>query len=150
MLFQQKTVIKKVKILNIIKSFHSHRFIKFLTNGQPVRIDSWNGIENGKFASFSFWFFGWKKILVEHKNYHATKDSLYFVDVGIKLPFGLNSWEHHHIIKPYKDDTIIIDKIILFKSGRFKKYLIYPIMLFPVVIRKITYKIWFHIFIGND
>ena len=35
------------------------------------------------------------------------------------------------------------------KVNIFKKFFVYPLMLFPIVIRKVTYKIWFNLLEGR-
>ncbi|MBL52128.1 MAG: hypothetical protein CMG57_09250 [Candidatus Marinimicrobia bacterium] len=145
MIFQQRTVIKNKDVSNVISSFEDENFLKYLTFAQPVKIVEWNGIDNGKKASFLFWFFGWRKISVTHMNYVKRKNYLFFTDVGNSLPFGLNNWEHHHIVKTHYDGSIIIDKIFIDTDNLIKKYFFTPIMLFPILIRKITYKLWFYL-----
>ena len=65
------------------------------------------------------------------------------------LPFGLRSWKHRHVVRPYGSGALIIDQIYLEEKNILKKYFIYPLMLFPIIIRKITYKIWFNHFEGR-
>ena len=67
MQFIQQVKLTKTHPLDVIRSFHDKSFIQYLTAAQPVRIESWNGIDDDKEASFSFWFFGWRKIKVVHK-----------------------------------------------------------------------------------
>ena len=145
MVFQQKTVIKDKDVSNIIRSFENEKFLKYLIFGQPVKIVDWNGIDNGKKASFLFWFFGWRKISVIHRNYVKRKNYLYFTDVGKLLPFGLNNWEHHHIVKAHHNGSVIIDKIFIDTDNFIKKYFVTRLMLFPIILRKITYKLWFYL-----
>ena len=80
MLFEQKVILKGTDPLDVVRSFHDRRFVEFLTAMQPVKIQSWIGINNNMKASFSFWFFGWRQIEVEHKNYKVSKDYLHFED----------------------------------------------------------------------
>ena len=149
MVFKQETALKSIDPLDVIRSFHTYRFVEYLTFGQPVKIENWRGIDDGKTASFSFWFFGWRRISVIHERYILKRNFLYFVDVGQVLPFGLKSWEHHHIVKNSGNGSVIIDKVILDQNLVVKKYFIYPIMLFPIVIRKVTYKVWFYLLEGK-
>tara|TARA_B100000287_G_scaffold349679_1_gene338298 strand:+ start:252 stop:722 length:471 start_codon:yes stop_codon:yes gene_type:complete len=150
MVFQQKTILKSVETLDVIRSFHTHKFVEYLTFGQPVKIENWRGIDDGKTASFSFWFFGWRKISVVHKHYTLKRNFLYFVDEGRILPFGIKNWQHHHTVKNSRDGSLIIDKVILDHDLGVKKYFIYPIMLFPIIIRKVTYKVWFYLLEGKS
>ena len=150
MLFSQKVIIKGVVPLDVIRSFHDRRFVEFLTALQPVKIEGWKGINNNMKASFSFWLFGWRQIKVEHKNYRVSKNYLHFEDRGLVLPFGLSSWKHFHIVESHKDGTAIIDKIEMGGvESSCLRYLIYPVMLFPVFIRRLTYKLWFYMMEGK-
>ena len=51
MSYTQKTLIKNVKPIDVVRCFHSYKFIQFLTLGQPVKIKSWIGIDNNKKAT---------------------------------------------------------------------------------------------------
>ena len=149
MQFTQQVKLTKTHPLDVIRSFHDKSFIQYLTAAQPVRIESWNGIDDDKEASFSFWFFGWRKIKVVHKNYSISNSRLYFQDLGTSLPFGLSKWKHEHIVEPYKKGSIIIDKVAIDSSSKMKKYLVFPIMIFPILLRRVTYKIWFNLLEGR-
>jgi len=144
MLYHQKVKLKGVNISNVIKSFHDRKFVEFLISLQPVKINSWDGIENGMEASFSFWFFGWRNMKVIHDNYESSETHLHFEDIGLELPFGLSNWHHHHIVQAYEDGVVITDKIKLESKNYLKMYLVYPIMVFPILARRISYRIWFY------
>jgi len=149
MSFQQQVLLKNIKPFDVMRSFHDLKFVEFLTAGQPVRINIWEGIDNNKKASFSFWFFGWKTINVVHENYRISKDHLSFEDRGTELPFGLNLWQHQHTVKPCDNGTVIVDTVLMNDSTPIKKFWIYPIMIFPILIRRVTYKIWFYYLKGT-
>lgn len=149
MTFQQKVFLNNIQPLDVIRSFHDHNFVEFLISGQPVKINTWKGIDNNKTASFSFWFFGWRTMNVVHENYQVSREKLHFEDHGTELPFGLLEWKHQHIVKPHKNGSVIVDNVTMDKSTIKKKYLIYPIMIFPIFIRRITYKIWFYFLEGK-
>lgn len=147
--FQQKVVLNNIQPIDVIRSFHDHSFVEFLISGQPVKINTWKGIDDNKKASFSFWFFGWKKMNVIHKNYRVTRNNLSFEDYGTQLPFGLSEWKHEHVVRPYGNGSIIEDIITMDRSSFVKRIFIYPIMLFPIIIRRITYKVWFYFLEGK-
>ena len=147
--FQQKVFLDNVDPLDVIRSFHDHKFVEFLISGQPVKINRWRGIDDKKTASFSFWFFGWRTMNVVHENYHVSRENLHFEDHGTDLPFGLSNWKHEHIVKPFKNGSVIVDNVFMDKSTLKKKYFIYPIMIFPIFIRRVTYKIWFYLLEGK-
>ena len=82
--------------------------------------------------------------LLNHMGYEAEDTYLHFIDKGTKLPFGLDSWNHHHIVEVKDDNVIISDRVRMHSESRAKLFFIFPIMIFPILIRKITYKIWFY------
>ena len=51
MVFKQETALKPIDPLDVIRSFHTYRFVEYLTFGQPVKIENWKGIDDGKTAS---------------------------------------------------------------------------------------------------
>jgi len=144
MLYEQKVVLKNVKVSNVINSFHNKSFVKFLILAQPVKIISWDGIEDGKVAIFKFWFFGWRIMKVVHRGYTISDQHLCFEDNGLKIPFGLTTWNHLHIVETQKNNVLIIDRVTMTCDNRIRAYLIYPIMIFPILLRKILYRIWFY------
>ncbi len=87
MVYNQQVILKDVKVSDVIQSFHDRKFVDFLTALQPVKILNWDGIESGKVASFSFWFFGWRTMKVVHEEYEAKDTYLQFVDKGLNLTF---------------------------------------------------------------
>jgi ligand-binding SRPBCC domain-containing protein len=86
---------------------------------------------------------------VIHKNYKVSRENLHFEDFGTELPFGLLEWRHEHIVKPWGTGSVIIDNVFMDKSTFIKRFLVCPIMLFPIFIRRVTYKIWFYLLEGK-
>ncbi len=143
-MFKQEVLIKNVSIKKVIKSFHDKDFVKYLIKFQPVKIISWSGIKSGEKAEFRFWFFGWREMSVVHKNYVSSKNQLSFEDHGEVLPFGLVDWKHEHIVEQVKNGILITDLVSFSGKGSRLNLLIKLIMLFPIIIRRITYKMWFN------
>ena len=56
MFFCQKVILKNISPIDVVKSFHNRNFIQFLTIMQPIKINSWKGIEDGMQADFHFGF----------------------------------------------------------------------------------------------
>ena len=148
MLFKQKVYLKKTSSHDVIESFHKRAFVNFLISFQPVKIIKWTGIKNGESASFKFWFFGWKRMDVIHQNYKNDSGYLSFEDHGVGLPFGLNSWKHRHIVEKVPNGALITDIISFDESTLIKRFLVKPIMLFPIITRRFSYKVWFY-FLNN-
>ena len=48
---------------------------------------------------------------------------IYFIDKGTKLPFGLDNWNHHHIVEVKDDNVIISDRVRMHSESRAKLFL---------------------------
>ena len=143
-MFKQEVLIKNVPFKKVIESFHDKDFVRYLIKFQPVEMISWSGIKSGEKAEFRFWFFGWREMSVVHKNYVLNKNQLSFEDHGEVLPFGLVDWKHEHIVKQVKDGILITDLVSFSgKNSRLNPFT-KLVMLFPIIIRRITYKMWFN------
>ena len=143
MRYNQKVKIRNVDFKIVTKAFHAIEFVNFLTIFQPVKIISWKGIRDGEIAHFKLWLFGWKNFKVKHEGYRIDKDKLIFIDRGIDLPLGLECWEHTHIVEYDKKNTIINDIVYFSHSNIYIGYLLFPVLMFPIIIRKLLYKIYF-------
>tara|TARA_Y100000591_G_scaffold160777_1_gene138475 strand:- start:213 stop:656 length:444 start_codon:yes stop_codon:yes gene_type:complete len=143
-MFKQEVLIRNVPFKKVIESFHDKDFVRYLIKFQPVEMISWSGIKSGERAEFRFWFFGWREMSVVHKNYVSNKNQLSFEDHGEVLPFGLVEWKHEHIVKQVKDGTLITDLVSFSGESLRINFFIKIIMLFPIIIRRITYKMWFN------
>ena len=143
-MFKQEVLIKNVPFKKVIESFHDKDFVRYLIKFQPVEMISWSGIKSGEKAEFRFWFFGWREMSVVHKNYVSNKNQLSFEDHGEVLPFGLVDWKHEHIVKQVKDGILITDLVSFSGESLKLNPFIKIIMLFPIIIRRITYKMWFN------
>ena len=143
-MFKQEVLIKNVPLKKVLESFHDKDFVRYLIKFQPVEMISWSGIKSGEKAKFRFWFFGWREISVVHKNYVSNKNQLSFEDHGEVLPFGLVDWKHEHIVKQVKEGILITDLVSFSGESLRLHFFVKIIMLFPIVIRRITYKMWFN------
>ena len=143
-MFKQEVLIKNVPFKKVIESFHDKDFVRYLIKFQPVEMISWSGIKSGEKAKFRFWFFGWREMSVVHKNYVSNKNQLSFEDHGEVLPFGLVDWKHEHIVKQVKEGILITDLVSFSGESLRLHSFVKIIMLFPIIIRRITYKMWFN------
>lgn len=143
-MYKQEVLIRNVPFKKVIESFHDRDFVRYLIKFQPVEMISWSGIKSGEKAEFRFWFFGWREMSVVHKNYVSNKSQLSFEDHGEVLPFGLVDWKHEHIVKQVKDGILITDLVSFSGESLRLNSFIKIIMLFPIIIRRITYKMWFN------
>tara|TARA_B100000965_G_scaffold83463_2_gene67180 strand:- start:350 stop:796 length:447 start_codon:yes stop_codon:yes gene_type:complete len=144
MKYSQKVIIKKNDFKKGILAFNNINFVKFLTLLQPVKIISWDGIENNKIAHFKLWFLYWHDFKVKHKNYKISKNRLSFTDQGIELPLGIKSWNHKHTLEKDGNNFFIVDTLDITHENIFLGYILLPILIIPILIRKILYKIYFY------
>lgn len=143
MKYTQEVSIKKSTLNQIKKNFQEPTFIKFLIIGQPVKILKWEGIKNNMEAQFKIWLFKWHTMSVYHSDFESSNNSFQFKDHGKILPFGLISWLHIHRVYKKNDHIIIKDELNFKHKNNFLGIFIYPIMVFPIVIRKILYPVYF-------
>lgn len=67
-----------------------------------------------------------------------------FVDIGTKLPFGLKTWKHHHIVKKVDEtSTAIIDEMEFSTGLGIFDLLAYPVLYLSFYPRKKQYKKYF-------
>ena len=141
--YKQKVKIKNIDFEIVSKAFHSIDLVVFLTSFQPVKIVNWSGIESGVIAYFKLWFFGWKDFKVKHEEYKLSNKKLFFIDTGLKLPFGISFWKHIHIVEHHGKNTIIKDIVSYSHPNNFIGFLLFPMLMFPIIIRRLLYRLYF-------
>ena len=74
----------------------------------------------------------------------SNEHEVFFVDEGVKLPPGLGSWKHRHVIQKEGSDTShIIDDIEFKGSNRILDYLLYLPLWITFSMRIPMYKRYF-------
>ena len=140
MKYKQSVKVKNVTIDNAKIAFNDIDFLKHLITLQPVRVIKWEGTFDGALAHMKFWFFGWRDFIVKHGS-NVENDNLFsFMDIGSVLPFGLNKWEHTHKVIQEDSNINIIDNIEFSCKVKFVEIFIFPILIAPIIVRKILYK----------
>ncbi len=80
----------------------------------------------------------WESVITEKKE---SKDEIYFIDEGIKLPFFLKKWKHkHRIVQKNAQQTQIIDEIEFQTPFKLLDVLLYPILYFQFAYRRPIYR----------
>lgn len=143
MRYNQIVSLKNINFKIVSKSFREIKFVNFLISFQPVKIISWEGVENNKKAHFKLWFFGWRNFKVKHSDFSLSDETLTFTDKGEVLPFGLINWNHIHTVKRKDNNTIIYDSLSFNHPNKFIGFLLYPILVSPIFLRKILYPLYF-------
>ena len=140
MKYKQSVKIKNITIDNAKIAFNDIDFLKHLITLQPVRVIKWEGTFDGALAHMKFWFFGWRDFIVKHGSNVENHNLFSFMDIGSVLPFGLNKWEHTHKVIQEDSNINIIDNIEFACKIKFVEIFIFPILIAPIIVRKILYK----------
>ncbi len=75
----------------------------------------------------------------------------WFVDTGVKLPFGLTDWEHkHHVYEEDQESSRIVDEMEFSTGNRLKDTIIYPFLLLAFLPRVWQYKKYFNRLFSKD
>jgi ligand-binding SRPBCC domain-containing protein len=70
-----------------------------------------------------------------------TEEEWFFIDKGVKMPFGLQFWQHKHRVKKIKNQSCeIIDEISFDTRNPFLNYLLFPFLWGMIYYRKPFYK----------
>ena len=80
----------------------------------------------------------WSSLITEDA---LTTDEWYFIDQGVKMPFGLRYWQHKHRVKKINDVSCeIIDEISFDTRNEFLNYLLFSFLWGMIFYRKPFYK----------
>jgi ligand-binding SRPBCC domain-containing protein len=80
----------------------------------------------------------WSSLITEDA---LTADEWYFIDQGVKMPFGLQYWQHKHRVKKISEVSCeIIDEISFDTHNEFLNYLLFPFLWGMIFYRKPFYK----------
>ena len=79
----------------------------------------------------------WVSKITEHGN---SKQEIWFVDEGTKLPFFLQSWQHKHRIIAEQNSTVIVEDISYTTPFILFDYLMYPLLWLQFAYRIPVYK----------
>jgi ligand-binding SRPBCC domain-containing protein len=80
----------------------------------------------------------WSSLITEDA---LTTDEWYFIDQGVKMPFGLQYWQHKHRVKKINEVSCeIIDEISFDTRNEFLNYLLFPFLWGMIFYRKPFYK----------
>ena len=80
----------------------------------------------------------WSSLITEDK---LTADEWFFIDQGVKMPFGLNYWQHKHRVKKINEESCeIIDEISFDTRNEFLNYLLFQFLWGMICYRKPLYQ----------
>ncbi|AUD02851.1 SRPBCC family protein [Spirosoma pollinicola] len=111
----------------------------------PVKVVRFDGCLQGDIVHLQLNFLlfrqDWISRIIDQQ---TSVEEIFFVDKGIKLPFFLTYWQHHHRLQRSFDDssdkTIVIDDITFKTPFLLTDYLLYPILWIQFAYRKPIYR----------
>ena len=77
-----------------------------------------------------------KNILIQIQNYH-------FMTKGLTYQWESNFWNHFHYVSQSGDEVYIEDLFEYRHKNKIIEMMLYPVMIAPIVVRKVTYKLFF-------
>jgi ligand-binding SRPBCC domain-containing protein len=76
----------------------------------------------------------WSSIITD---FQESESENFFIDEGVKMPFGLTYWQHKHSVKKLTDASSAVVDTIQFKS----KFFLLDYLLYPLFYGMILYRI---------
>ena len=113
---QVRTYLKTESTLEQVFSLFNKDMFYYLTKKAPVKPVRYDGDEIGDEIHLDMlfpWKDKWISVITERE---IGDQESYFVDEGKKLPFGIKSWKHKHIVRKAEGGIEIVDDIT-FSAG---------------------------------
>lgn len=126
---------------SVAEGFDEKLFTQLNPPFPPVKLLRFDGSQQGDIVALELNFIlfkqVWESLIVED----GRRDSeWYFIDEGVKLPFFLRYWRHHHRVVKHGTGAHIIDDITFQTPFFLLDYLFYPVMWLQFLYRKPIYK----------
>jgi len=126
----------------VVSGFTKELFVKLNPPFPPVEVQQFDGCIKGDKVILLLNFLLFKQKWISHiTESKEDENGFSFIDVGVKLPFFLSRWKHHHIIEKREDGgTTIIDDIEFSTGTMVTNLLFYPLLYGQFLYRKPVYK----------
>jgi len=128
--------------LSVKEGFDKKLFLSLNPPFPPVKLKEFGGCKKGDKVHLELNFIFFKQDWISEITFDNTSDTVFeFIDEGIKLPFFLRHWKHHHIVeKDDGDQSFVIDDIKFKSPFVLMDYLLYPVLWLQFMYRKPIYK----------
>ncbi|MEM9831083.1 MAG: hypothetical protein AAF944_10625 [Bacteroidota bacterium] len=107
----------------------------------PVKLKRFDGSQKGDIVELELNFLlfrqTWRSLIIDEGQ---TADEWYFIDEGVKLPFFLKFWKHHHRVLRQENGSQIVDDIRFRSPFWLMDFLLYPVLALQFLYRKPIYK----------
>ncbi len=131
---------------DVLSGFDAELFLALKPPLLPLSLEQFDGCETGDRVKLKLGMKPfeqkWHALITEHGE---TNDSIYFIDVGEKLPFPLKDWCHRHFIHKNKNGGSVIEDNITYTTGYvLLDVILYLPLYFTFFIRKRIYRQFFN------
>ncbi len=128
--------------IKVKNGFTKDLFLSLNPPFPPVKLLKFDGCKQGDQVVLELNFILFKQKWVSDIVYDLTDDQIFeFIDVGVRLPFFLKEWKHHHIVKKVNDkESEIIDDITFKSPLGILDFILYPVLYVQFLYRKPIYK----------
>ena len=125
---------------DVYNSFDQQLFEYLLPPGAKVL--KFDGSRKGDLVHLEFGFpkAEWISKIIENGE---SENLCYFIDVGVKIPFGLKTWRHKHLVHNDGDHAIIEDDMEFSTGSRILDLLYLPGLYLSFLPRVTQYKKYF-------
>ena len=132
-------------INSVWEGFTEELFLSLNPPFPPVKLLRFDGSLKGDIVSLELNFILFKQQWIsEITEDYKEENKIGFVDKGVKLPFFLKKWQHHHLlVKDSESSTIIVDDIDFSTGTVLTDLLFYPSLLLQFLYRIPKYKSFF-------
>ncbi|MEQ8685601.1 MAG: hypothetical protein RIE86_09915 [Imperialibacter sp.] len=132
----------KADLQTVREGFTEKLFLKLNPPFPPVKLLRFDGCKRGDKVELELNFILFKQTwesLITHDLSNETVFS--FVDEGVRLPFFLKSWKHHHINEAIENGgASITDEIEFTTPTLLTSLLFYPVLYLQFLYRKPIYR----------
>ncbi|MEM9856084.1 MAG: hypothetical protein AAF843_01935 [Bacteroidota bacterium] len=128
--------------LSVKEGFTEELFLKLNPPFPPVKLIKFDGCTKGDKVQLELNFLLFKQRWHSDITYDLTDEHTFqFIDIGVKLPFFLKRWKHHHIVNRINDQkSEVIDDITFSSPFWVMDILLFPALYLQFLYRKPIYK----------
>ncbi|MFY0607521.1 MAG: hypothetical protein JXR10_12465 [Cyclobacteriaceae bacterium] len=132
----------KAPLKSVKEGFTKELFLALNPPFPSVRLLQFDGCETGDKVSLELNFLLFRQEWTSEITHHLSGDTKWvFVDEGVKLPFFLSRWTHHHEVQEtFEISSDIIDDISYATGTILTDLLMYPVLYLQFLYRRPIYK----------
>lgn len=129
-------------LVEVKAGFDESLFLSLNPPFPPVKLIQFDGCRKGDKVHLELNFLLFKQQWISDITYDKLDDEIFeFIDVGVRLPFFLKRWKHHHIVKKLDHSrSEIVDDISFSTPFILIDLLFYPALYLQFLYRKPVYR----------